>query len=315
MHAHRDRDSHTSHSSANALHSSLLRCGSGEIPPNVTLAQLFMRARNAEEARNAISAVLDSVACERGGIGESRIREVQALWARAPQLFQSVREMIAIENAPQGAERSGVEHWASVFDRACALSPEMSVALYSLGDTKLLNDATEEIAAWIEAGGLLGRDKMVLDIGCGIGRLLLALARRSRAIVGTEISAQMAAEARKRCAGTAEAAVIRMSGRDLACFADSSFDIVIALDVFPYLVRCGRDLVVSHFTEGRRVLKPGGAFLIFNYSYSGDAAADRNEVSLQAANAGFAILRNGTRDFNHWDGLAFHLQAEQRRPR
>jgi len=56
------------------------------------------------------------------------------------------------------------------------------------------------------------------------------------------------------------------------------------------------------------LLPPGGAFVILNYSYRGDLHADRRAVEYFSERYGFAIERNGTRDFILWDGVTFLLQ-------
>src|SRR3546814_9984600 len=78
------------------------------------------------------------------------------------------------------------------------------------------------------------------------------------------------------------AALLRGSGRDLAAFRDASIDTVYAVDVFPYLVMAGAQTVASHFTDAFRLLRPGGQFLIFNYSYRGDSGTDHAAVRCQA---------------------------------
>jgi trans-aconitate methyltransferase len=64
------------------------------------------------------------------------------------------------------------------FDRAVAVGPEASVALYSLGSANILDRATNEIVARLTEWNLLRRDSVILDIGCGIGRIERVLAPR-----------------------------------------------------------------------------------------------------------------------------------------
>src|SRR5205085_11138264 len=104
-----------------------------------------------------------------------------------------------------------------------------SVALYSLGSPKLLDAATEEIVACMRAWSLLGPDRVVLEIGCGIGRLLERLANDARLVIGVDISRGMLAAAQDRCAGLPNVALVQGSGRDLAAFSGSGFDLVYAV--------------------------------------------------------------------------------------
>jgi ubiquinone/menaquinone biosynthesis C-methylase UbiE len=68
------------------------------------------------------------------------------------------------------------------------------VALYSLGSPDILDRATSEIVARLAEWELLRLDLMVLDIGCGIGRVERALAPHVGAITGIDVSPCMIGE-------------------------------------------------------------------------------------------------------------------------
>lgn len=196
-------------------------------------------------------------------------------------------------------------------DRACARSAEASVALYSLGRSDLLAAATQEIIAWLDEAGLIGPEHRVLDLGCGIGRILEALAPRVRLAIGTDISLGMAEAAYGRTAALANVAVLRTSGRDLAAFRDGSFDLVLAIDVFPYLVAAGDDLAAQHVADAHRVLRPNGVLVILNYSYRGSLDRDRDEVAQRAADHGFLVRNFEACGFRLWDAVAFELRRTE----
>jgi SAM-dependent methyltransferase len=199
------------------------------------------------------------------------------------------------------------------FDRAVAAAPEAAVALYSLGDPGILDRATAELAALLADWGLLGADREALDIGCGIGRIEQALAARVRYIMGIDVSAAMIEEAKRRCAGLANVAVAVCNGRDLSQFAETSFDLILAVDSFPYLFAMGSEIVDRHMHDVARLLRPGGTLAIFNYSYRGGLATDRADIAAYAGATGLRVQRNGTRDLALWDGMSFLLKAPQRR--
>jgi SAM-dependent methyltransferase len=193
------------------------------------------------------------------------------------------------------------------FDRAVAVAPEASVALYSLGSAEILDRATTEIVARLAEWGLLRSDATVLDIGCGIGRMERVLALQVGAITAIDVSACMIEEARRRCRDLANVAFEQCGGRDLAEFRDRCFDLVLAVDSFPYLFAADPAIVARHFRDAARVLRPGGAVVILNFSYRGDEQADRRDVERLAAVNRLTIQRNGTRDFTLWDGRTFLL--------
>jgi SAM-dependent methyltransferase len=291
----------------------VLRCARGETPANVAVMQLHGQAASAAEVEAVLERALQASGAEGSAPGEAAGRLSAALAvARAhPQAFATVRAVLdGVEHGGTSARpEEGVTRWAALFDAAVQKSAEGSVALYALGDPELLQAATREVVDFMRGQGLLGPDRDVLEIGCGIGRMPAALAAEVRSAVGIDISAQMIAAARQRHAGLANVAFQRCSGRDLAPFAAASFDVVFAVDSFPYIVQSGAALAEAHVREAARVLRASGQLLIFNFSYRGDPELDRADVARLAAACGFRVLRAGTRQFDLWDGLVFQLAA------
>jgi ubiquinone/menaquinone biosynthesis C-methylase UbiE len=199
------------------------------------------------------------------------------------------------------------------FDRAVAVAPEASVALYSLGSADILERATSEIVTGLAQWRLLRPDATVLDIGCGIGRIERALAPQVGTITAIDVSPGMIREARRRCRDLANVAFEQCNGRDLAGYRDNSFDLMLAIDSFPCLFAADPAIVGQHLRDGARVLRPGGAAVILNFSYRGDEAADSCDIERLAGVNGFTVRRAGTRDFVLWDGLTFLLSLAARR--
>jgi SAM-dependent methyltransferase len=237
---------------------------------------------------------------ELAGVNIDRLAQVMALGKAG------------LVNIPSG-ERGGVAAIRDQFDRAVAVAPEAAVALYSLGSADILDRATNEIANGLAEWGLLRSDAAVLDVGCGIGRIERILAPRVGTITAIDVSSGMIREARRRCRDLANVAFEQCNGRDLAGFRNRSFDLLLAVDSFPYLFAADPAIVARHLHDGARILRPGGALAILNFSYRGDAAADRGDVERLARVNGFTIRRAGTRDFALWDGLSFLLTLPPRR--
>jgi ubiquinone/menaquinone biosynthesis C-methylase UbiE len=100
--------------------------------------------------------------------------------------------------------------------------------------------------------------------------------------------------------------VVLGCGSTLALLADARFDLVLAIDSFPYLVVSGN--AAAHVADIARVLKAGGRCLIMNWSYRGDPPRDTREITALAAAHGFFVLRNGSAPLSLWDGRAFLLE-------
>jgi len=263
---------------------------------------------------DAISDSLDTVCRVAAGAGVGTRRAMRALSTLLDLNYPGCRRIAAMlssgmdSDLPASSVDEGIAHCRRLFDWSVDQSPESSVALYSLGSAHILDAATEEIVALLRHGNLLGRRRDVLEIGCGTGRFQIALSTLVRTVCGIDVSARMIAAARERCAGLANVFLQECSGRDLGLFADRSVDLALAVDSFPYLVQSGMALVERHFSEARRVLRPGGDFAIFEFSYRGDIGLDRADIERMARAFGFDIDHTPHRPFKIWGGTVFHLK-------
>jgi SAM-dependent methyltransferase len=279
------------------------RCAAGAIPPNVALMQLLIACEAAEDA----AALIDiAIAAKENG----PLREMRRLRDTHRQAWSTIHAILA--DIPHDGPARAVRDWAVKFDGAAAVSPEAGVALYSLGSPDELAAATDEIIARLRCWQLLASDRRILDLGCGIGRLAPGLTAECALVVGAEISLGMLKVARARCAALPGIGFFLFGGEDLSPIADRSFDLILAVDSFPYIVQSGFPLVRRFFNEMARSLAPGGDIVIFNFSYRGDLARDRDDIGALAEKAGLTVRRNGTNDLMKWDGTTFHLSKPAR---
>jgi SAM-dependent methyltransferase len=97
----------------------------------------------------------------------------------------------------------------------------------------------------------------VLDVGCGTGRFLDSLPNGYER-VGIDVSAAMLTEAEAK-----GLKVLQASGDKLP-FADDSFDLVTTFAVLHHLI--DRDLVVATLREIARVVRSGGAAVVWDHN-------------------------------------------------
>jgi SAM-dependent methyltransferase len=207
-----------------------------------------------------------------------------------------------------GDAEDGIQRCRKLFDASVAQSEESSVALYSLGSPELLAAATHEVIGVLEDWGVLGLHRDALEIGCGIGRLMVPLCSRVRSVVGTDVSSGMVSAARRRLEGCSNAGVRMTAGQDLSEFGSGSTDLVYSVDAFPYLVLSGHALVERHFREVRRVLRPGGDFVLFNYAYGRPREDANAEVLALAHGAELQVLRADESPFRLWNGIGWLMR-------
>jgi len=111
---------------------------------------------------------------------------------------------------------------------------------------------------WIERLALpVGRS--ALDVGSGPGRTAVALARSGFRVTAIDSSVEMRERARARAAeaGVGGRLTIQSGDAERLDFDDSSFDLVVALGVLPYLADPQRALL-----EFARVTRPGGYVVV-----------------------------------------------------
>jgi len=131
--------------------------------------------------------------------------------------------------------------------------PRIGAALYDAllapAALRAAEPVLDEVASTAPHGG------RVLDVGCGGGQVLVALAQRRPDLVltGLDPSGRLVGAARHRAGG---ARVVRGSATDLP-FTDAAFDVVLAL--FSLKEWPDRDRGVR---EAARVLAPGGRLLV-----------------------------------------------------
>jgi SAM-dependent methyltransferase len=284
----------------------LQACASGTVPANIGLLRLLIEAQSQREADEALAA---SSRAEADASARERLDAARRLLDENPQAFGLVKSVLRdVEHHGTASDaEGGVAHWAGAFDRMARAAPEGAVALYALGNPRLLEQATREVVDYLRNRTLVDSASHVLEIGCGIGRFVEALAPDVAQVTGLDIAPAMIDEARRRCAGHANVVLRVSSGHDLAPVEDESVDLVLAADVFPYLVHAGPDLVEKHLHEARRVLRRGGSLVILNYSYRDDPAQDEADLRRLAGLHGLTPVKTGERPFSLWDAAVFHL--------
>ncbi|MGE4428831.1 MAG: class I SAM-dependent methyltransferase [Solirubrobacteraceae bacterium] len=102
----------------------------------------------------------------------------------------------------------------------------------------------------------IGPDDTVLDIGCGVGRLVRAVAGRPGETIGLDVSAEMLRRARENLVGHERVRWVHGDGTSLRPIDDGSVDVVLSLVVFQHIP--DPEVTYGYVREIGRVLRPGG---------------------------------------------------------
>ena len=108
---------------------------------------------------------------------------------------------------------------------------------------------------------------VVLEIGCGTGRVGVHLSRHCAHWIGADVSGRMLAHARRRLAGSSNVTLARVDGSTLAPIASESVDVVYCTAVFMHLDEWDR---FAYIEEAWRVLRSGGRLYVDNLNLMGE---------------------------------------------
>jgi ubiquinone/menaquinone biosynthesis C-methylase UbiE len=137
-------------------------------------------------------------------------------------------------------------------DHEHLIRSEFSRQAGAMGQAAIFNDAN--VLARIRDAGRLTGSSRVLDVACGPGIVVEALARSAGEVVGCDITPAMLEKARERCARAGLSNTLFMPGRAEALpFDDASFDVVVSRSAVHHF----RDPTAA-FREMARVVKSGG---------------------------------------------------------
>jgi SAM-dependent methyltransferase len=152
-------------------------------------------------------------------------------------------------------------------DHEQLIRSEFSRQAGAMAQAAIFNDATV-LARICDAGRLTGSSR-VLDVACGPGIVVEALARSAGEVVGCDITPAMLEKARERCSRAGLANVLFMPGRAEALpFEEASFDVVVSRSAVHHF----QDPTAA-FREMARVVKRGGRVITVDVQ-SAEAADD-----------------------------------------
>lgn len=117
-----------------------------------------------------------------------------------------------------------------------------------------------ELKTWLESIGFNYRGKRVLDLGCGMGRVTVALADFFAEAYGVDISLKMIEKAKEIWSDVPNLFFEVNDGASLRIYPDEFFDFVYSIIVFMHIPKFS--ILASYTKEICRVLKPRGYFRV-----------------------------------------------------
>jgi ubiquinone/menaquinone biosynthesis C-methylase UbiE len=201
------------------------------------------------------------------------------------------------------------------------IQTEFSRQADAMANAALFNDAG--VLARICAAAQLTGNRPALDVACGPGIVVEALARAGGEVVACDITPEMLEKTRKRCASAGLTNVRCVPGRAEALpFDDASFDVVVSRSAVHHFMDPGAAL-----REMARVVKRGGRVITVDVM-SAESAAEaalhnaletlrdpshvrmlpKSELHKAIAQAGLAVESclewTNNREFDEWMRIA-----------
>ena len=105
---------------------------------------------------------------------------------------------------------------------------------------------------------LLPSRERMLEIGCGVGRLLEPLTAHFHRVYGVDVSGEMVRKGHMRLAHLPQVQLLEVDGSGSLPFAEGSFDFCFSYITFHHIP--DKRVVHAYLAEAYRVLKAGGIF-------------------------------------------------------
>ncbi len=150
------------------------------------------------------------------------------------------------------------------------LAGESADSYQEFWDRSARTDALNAVALGVEDFWKSGRAELemlqkylapeatVLEIGCGVGRIMVHVAPHCKELHGVDISSEMLKQAASELSGLPNVHLHHSNGYDLPC-RDGTFDFAYSCRVFQHMPK---NVALYALREVHRVLKPGGRFAL-----------------------------------------------------
>jgi ubiquinone/menaquinone biosynthesis C-methylase UbiE len=161
----------------------------------------------------------------------------------------------------------GRSEYKKVWSGLSTSEDQAKLHVIGVTDEAALRATGEETLRFLEQSVGIGKDDVVLEIGCGIGRVGTLVAPLCRKWIGCDVASNMLALAAERLKDLPGVELKEISGYDLSGVPDESIDVVYCTVVFMHLESWDR---YNYILEAFRVLRPSGRIYVDNINLCSD---------------------------------------------
>src|SRR5215470_8926643 len=161
----------------------------------------------------------------------------------------------------------GRSEYKKVWSALSTTEERAKLHVIGVTDEAALQSTGEETLQFLQDSVGIRKDDVVLEIGCGIGRVGRLVAPLCRKWIGCDVASNMLALAAERLKDISNVELKEISGYELTGVEKASVDVVYCTVVFMHLESWDR---YNYILEAFRVLRPNGRIYVDNINLCSD---------------------------------------------
>ncbi|PYK09892.1 MAG: class I SAM-dependent methyltransferase [Verrucomicrobia bacterium] len=155
----------------------------------------------------------------------------------------------------------GRSEYKKVWSALSTTHDQAKLHVIGVTDEDALRATGEQTLGFLQESVGIRKDDVVLEIGCGVGRVGRVVAPLCRKWIGCDVASNMLSLTAERLQDLPNVELKEISGYDLTGVADASVDVVYCTVVFMHLESWDR---YNYILEAFRVLRPNGRTYVDN---------------------------------------------------
>ena len=235
----------------------IIAYNSTAVPYTLGKAGILIMEKNYEEIAEMINLLIEDTELRNRIIKtqNERLKEFEKMKIEK-KLKKYIEDVFMTEpiTAPKKSQKSSYEKTWDYLAKTDVLN-----AILTGADLNAFDETGEKDARMLSQ--FIDNASIVLDVGCGIGRIEKFLGPLCKELHAADVSSEMLKKAKKRLRGQSNIFLQKLNGIDLRCYPDNKFDFVFSMLVLQHMEK--EDAFI-YLEENYRVLKKGGrVFLQF----------------------------------------------------
>jgi len=161
----------------------------------------------------------------------------------------------------------GRSEYKKVWSALSTTEDQAKLHVIGVTDEAAFQETGEETLRFLQNTVGIGKEDVVLEIGCGVGRVGKIVAPLCRKWIGCDVASNMLSLTAQRLKGLPNVELVEISGYNLSGVVDASVDVVYSTVVFMHLESWDR---YNYISDAFRVLRPKGRIYVDNINLCTD---------------------------------------------